>query len=397
MGLRVAYLTHYAEAYGANRSLLDLVLASRANDGVEPFVILAADGPLCGLLEAHGITHAVVPFVPWMHKRVFMGALHHRAMQWWRHRQQARERARSNAKAVHAMVQWCKDRNIELVHVNSAVISVGPALSDALGVPWVWHIRELPFHHYAFHVDGGMHAYRAALRKATTIIAVSEAVRTEVLRNAEDPGKMRVVYDGIFTEERRKRLLAHANERWSAVEPFTFILAGLFHPSKGQLEAVEALAQLHAAGVPARLLLVGDGRMAPVVQRIQELGLKDHVILPGFVDPVDPWLLKAHCALTCSRYEAYGRATLEALASGIPVIGHASGGTVELIAKDVTGMLYTTPEELVACMLQLVRSPQRARELGASAMRSDLSKRTLEAMANDVVHVYWTVLGRTSH
>ncbi len=395
MALRVAYLTHYAEAYGANRSLLDLVIAARDEHAVVPHVILATDGTLCRTLAEHGIAYSVIPFAPWMHKRVYMGGPHHRTMQWWRHQQQRRMRAGQNKKAAEAIERQCRAWDIHLLHINSAVIGLGPALSKALDVPWVWHIRELPFHHYAFHVDGGLAAYADALRNAHGIVAVSKAVQRDIARHANVEPKIRVIYDAVFSEERRTRLLERFAEGSREQGPFTFILTGLFHASKGQMEAVEAMAALRTAGIEAKLLLVGGGRDEAIKRRVEELALQDHVSFMGFVDPIEEVLLRAHCALTCSRHEAYGRATVEALAAGLPVIGHASGGTVELIAEGSTGYLYTTQQELVDRMARLARSPLRAAEMGEAARLSTVAQRTIHGTAADIIGVYWTVLGKS--
>ena len=49
---------------------------------------------------------------------------------------------------------------------------------------------------------------------------------------------------------------------------------------------------------------------------------------------------QADIGLTCSRNEAFGRTTVEALLMGKPVIGTNTGGTVDLISDGVDGLLY---------------------------------------------------------
>jgi len=59
-GPRVAFLTHYAELYGANRSLLGLV-DGLSGYGVRPHVILPEPGDLLGALAARAVPAAVLP------------------------------------------------------------------------------------------------------------------------------------------------------------------------------------------------------------------------------------------------------------------------------------------------------------------------------------------------
>jgi glycosyltransferase involved in cell wall biosynthesis len=392
--MKVAYLTHYAELYGANRCMMDLLLQAREAHGVEPHVLLATDGPLTAELERHGIPHAVIPWQPWVDRHVYMGGPHHRLMQRFRRWRKERARSAHNAALLPKLVAQARAWSIELLHVNSSVIGMGGALAQELDVPWIWHVRELFGLHYGYQADGGPRAFARALRGADAVIAMSGAVRAELRRQAGSDLPVQVVYDGVYTAAQARDLAARGQERWSRTAPFRFVLVALFHPSKGQLDAVEALAEVRGRGADAQLVLVGGGPSDPVVQRIRELGLGAHVKLTGFVPDAREHILAAHCALSCSRHEAYGRATLEALSSGIPVIGHASGGTPELIDHRRTGLLYLRPDELCDHMLQLCDDPQWAWHMGQAAMEGFAAQRSIEAMADEVVRVYWAVLRR---
>jgi len=52
----------------------------------------------------------------------------------------------------------------------------------------------------------------------------------------------------------------------------------------------------------------------------------------------------ADLVVVCSRDEAFGRVTVEAMKAGKPVIGARSGGTAELIREGENGLLYTPGE-----------------------------------------------------
>jgi L-malate glycosyltransferase len=98
--------------------------------------------------------------------------------------------------------------------------------------------------------------------------------------------------------------------------------------------------------------------------------------------------------LQCSRHEAMGRIVLEAKVAGVPVIGHASGATPELIDHERNGFLYTTTDELVERMSALVGDHGLARRLG-EAGRAEVSGRyTVEAMTEATVATYQQVMAR---
>ena len=65
---RVAFITHYAELYGANLSLLNL-LEGLGRYGVRPHVIAPEPGDLLPELARRGIPAAVLPFEWWVSPR----------------------------------------------------------------------------------------------------------------------------------------------------------------------------------------------------------------------------------------------------------------------------------------------------------------------------------------
>lgn len=160
--MRVAYLTHYAELYGANLSLLDLLEELRAQ-GVRPLVILPAPGPFEARLRALNIAVEIVPFEPWMSVPHASGRWYHRWVQRWQQWRAARFRAARNAKAAGTIGALLKARGIDLLHANSVVVGVVPALLRSISVPVVWHVRELPGAHYGLVPDVGRTGYQRAL------------------------------------------------------------------------------------------------------------------------------------------------------------------------------------------------------------------------------------------
>jgi glycosyltransferase involved in cell wall biosynthesis len=367
--IRIAYLTHYPELYGANRSLLDLLLELRDRGAVLPHVLLPREGDLVSALQREGVPHAVIPFQPWMSERHRSGRFYHRWKQHWQQEQKARERERTNAQLLPALAAQVKAWDAQLLHANSAAVGVAHGLK-------------------AF-IDAGARGYGRALCSADRLIAISNAVQEDILRYTGPFDRITRIYNGVLRAQRYAELLQDSEARWSNPGPFTFLLLGLIHPSKGQLEAVEAMALLKQRGVSARLVIAGDGRDAALKQRIAELGVADVVELKGFVKDPFPLFRSAHALLMCSRNEAMGRVTVEGMACGLPVIGHASGGTLELVEEGVNGLLYPGGAEALADRMQrLAVDPVLARSLGEAAARGAAERFSVERYASEVLEVY---------
>ena len=100
--MRIAYITHYAELYGANRSMLDLLLELRQRGEVDPVVLLPREGPLTATLAAAQVPFAVIPWQPWMSDRHYSGRFYHRIKQHFGHERAARERGKKHTFALYS-------------------------------------------------------------------------------------------------------------------------------------------------------------------------------------------------------------------------------------------------------------------------------------------------------
>jgi glycosyltransferase involved in cell wall biosynthesis len=105
---------------------------------------------------------------------------------------------------------------------------------------------------------------------------------------------------------------------------------------------IDAVALCVKGGVDLKLVIVGDGRYRPVLQRrARRLGLEGSVSFRGQLPaglPICQELDHADLFVLASRTEGLPRAIIEAMARGLPCIGSLVGGIPELLP----------PEDLVA-------------------------------------------------
>lgn len=378
--MRVGFVTHYAALYGANRSLLNLIDGLRAH-GVESCVVMPEEGDLARELSARKVPFASMP------------------LQWWvspyRWRREQAARLFSNLRLLPRLARQLRRWNVHAVYTNSAVIPSGAFAAKLLKRPHIWHLREFVGLDYGFHYDWGERPFRAVLQWAEAIIAVSEPVRAHLVgeRGRE---KTHVIHNGVAWEAEFDRFYQQASRKHADGSRYTFALVGVIHPAKGQKDALAAMARLKHRFPGARLLIVGSGRKRDTdeCRRLaHELGLDERVEFPGYIDNPYSAYFAADAVLMCSKHEALGRATIEAMASCRPVIGYDSAGTSELIEHEATGLLYRGgPEELAECMERFIERPNWARQLGQNGWRVARAKFTIERYAGQVYGVLDSVV-----
>lgn len=157
-------------------------------------------------------------------------------------------------------------------------------------------------------------------------------------------------------------------------ETFRCVMVGVVHPAKNQEEAIRAIAQLRTDGWRTNLTIIGTGAKDHIdfLKRLAKmLGVEGYVQFVGEVhhDDLMGCLHHYDVLLMCSRCEAFGRVTIEAMSKGLPVIGADSGGTPEIIMEGHTGFLYPPGniDQLVGYISFLMASPNVLRIFGENA------------------------------
>ncbi len=378
---RVTFVTHYTELYGANLSLLNLI-EGLAPYGVQAHVLCPDRGDLLPALDRRGVPWAVIPFEWWVSShRTLTGTA---------------TRLAKNVRRLRSITRQMAAWETDLVYSNSSVFAVGAMAAAELDLPHVWHLREFGRRDYDLWPDFGTRLCRLAFRTADATIFVSHALQRACLGKAVLPNSQ-VIYNGIAPakvfDDRKQAAEATRGRK----QPFTFVLVGRFRESKGQAVAIRALA---AGPADARLLLVGgagntgdQGYYDGCRSLVTDLGLTNRVEFWGYVPDPERAFLAADAALMCSRNEAMGRVTAEAMSAARPVIGFDAGGTTELIEDGRTGQLYRGDETALAvCLAKYCESPDLAKQHGDAGWHLARRRHTEEVYSSSVNAVLRGVL-----
>ncbi|HSV63112.1 MAG TPA: N-acetyl-alpha-D-glucosaminyl L-malate synthase BshA [Chthoniobacterales bacterium] len=113
-----------------------------------------------------------------------------------------------------------------------------------------------------------------------------------------------------------------------------------------------------------RLLILAGAPFAPFEPLVEQLGLRDRVIVREDAAVVENYLPAADAGLYASENESFGLSILETMFFGKPVIAFSVGGIPEVVGD--TGSLHQFGDiaGMAVALDKLVESPDSARELG---------------------------------
>jgi teichuronic acid biosynthesis glycosyltransferase TuaC len=177
-----------------------------------------------------------------------------------------------------------------------------------------------------------------AAQVAGGLITVSQALGEQLVRIGADPGKVRVLPNGVDAQ------VFHAAEDRAALraelglEGPHVLSVGRLVPIKGHDLLVRALGELPDVS----LVLFGDGPERGALTRLaSELGVADRVRLMGRAPHAElaRWYAASDVVALASENEGCPNAVLEGLACGTPVVASEVGGIPELITDEVAGEL----------------------------------------------------------
>lgn len=215
---------------------------------------------------------------------------------------------------------------------------------------------------------------RTVAHRAAAIVCLTESAREDAVDTLGlDPSRVHVIAAGPaagFTAVSDEALLDDAARRYGLRRGF-LLCVGTIEPRKNLVRLVEAYARLRAGGFAEPLVLAGalGWKYGDLFLRIESLGLRDAVRMPGFVPDEDLPLLLGLCGAFVypSLYEGFGLPIIEALACGAPTVTSDRGAMAE-VAGDAAVLIDPMDTGSMADALRVVLTDpstrQRLREAG---------------------------------
>lgn len=260
------------------------------------------------------------------------------------------------------MARLIKDNGYQLLHSHTPrSLMVAAVASKLANVPLVHHVHSQTNTEVGQRLQSRMNAWleKTCCRRASQVIAVSNSIADYMQKTGFNKDRIRVVANGV-----PGRWTSRAPHPPTRCETWNIGMVALLRPRKGLEVLFEALRELVVRNLPVRLRVVGRFSTtlyrAECLRLAENMGVGQYIDWVGFSSQVDAELARMHCLVLPSVLaEGLPMVLIEAMASGVPIIGSDVDGIRDVIKHESNGMLVE-PEDAdsLADALQYVLSDE---------------------------------------
>lgn len=213
-------------------------------------------------------------------------------------------------------------------------------------------------------------------------VAPSQAVKQYLIEAGIN--SVKIVWHGTPIEPQRPTLTSAP----------TVAFAGRLVKEKGADVLLKAFALVVKQIPEAKLLLVGDGAEREALkQQINDLNITANVFMPGLISRIEIEKLfsTAWVQVVPSLWpEPFGLVVIEAMMHGIAVIVSASGGLLEIVQNNETGLVVPpgNSQALAAALLQILQNRELAEQMGAKAREVATTQYSQDIYVDNFLELY---------
>jgi glycosyltransferase involved in cell wall biosynthesis len=302
-------------------------------------------------------------------------------------------RGRLDLKTIHILRRSIRNSGVSLVHGHGYKSNLdGFFSSKPLGVPFVatchlWTGASLTIRLYEY-LDS------LILRKATRVVAVSDAIADCLHKAGIQRDKISVIYNGTDLPARTK-CQPTVRQELRVGDRVIVGTVGRLETQKGIEYFIAAAKEVLSEFPQVLFVVVGEGSLRSKFQRmIIDLRLSSNLLLLGRRNDMAGVYASLDLFVLASIDEGMPMTILEALAAGRPVVATKVGAVDKLIIPERTGML-TEPRDVAGlrdAMLRCLRDPSFALDLGRNGEEYVRTSFSSDGMARSYLDVYRQVL-----
>jgi len=326
----ILYMHAGAEMYGADKVLLDLIRRLDKSK-YRPYVVLPTDGVLVEAIKKEGIDIRVMPY-PIMRRKYFnpKGIV---------------EYGLSFIKYSKELVKFAKEKQIDIVHTNTAAVLEGSYVSKKLKIPQLWSIHEIIVS------PKMMFKLTSKLISKYSSITITDSAAVKLHLETSGyfkNGSIKVVYNGVdsnrFSPNNHSDYL---NNEWSIPQYARIIgMMGRVNSWKGQSDFLKAANIIMKKYPDVYTVFIGSAfegeewRERELAESIAASPYSNRIVSRGYrTDSEGIYKLFDVFVLPSTNPDPLPTVVLEAMATGKPIVGYRHGGVCEMVEEGTNGLL----------------------------------------------------------
>lgn len=228
---------------------------------------------------------------------------------------------------------------------------------------------------------------------SSKIIAVSEAVRQNLLEAGIPDSMIKVIYGGV--DEAARLSVEDINEIKKSYgieeQDLVYGIVARLAAVKGHKYLIEAADIVVKRNGNIKFVVAGTGPMeTQLKEMVQQKGLEKHFVFTGFIKDIGRIYNIFDVNMSCSLSEALCLALIEGMTIGKPMIGTKVGGVPEVIQHLETGLLVQpgSSQELAEAILMLAEDEAVRKVMGDNALKVMKEKFSASVMAEEILKLY---------
>ncbi len=229
-----------------------------------------------------------------------------------------------------------------------------------------------------------------------SLVAVSDAVRQNMLDNGAAKEKISVIYGGIRpVRELEDKERSEVRHKWGISDQDIVIgIVARLAEVKGHKYFLEAAEIISREKNDLKFVIAGGGPLENMLkEQAKELGIESRAVFTGFMENIYEILNILDINVISSLSEALCLSLIEGMSIGKPSVGTDTGGVPEVVRDGHNGFLVPVgnSEKLAAAVLKLIDDPQLRKTMGDRGRILAAQSFTAAAMAKDIEKLYEAV------
>jgi len=270
-----------------------------------------------------------------------------------------------------------KTKKLYCLSLTEKLLATIPARLMGYSVFWIEHLRiERWLALNPFLLCYIFNSYFA------TTIAVSQAVRGQLIDLGLSKNKVKVIYNGIDIKKFHPQKI-------SKPQPEKLIIGTVCRlcPEKGVDYLIKAFGQAINKNNELLLMIVGEGPEKENLKNLaRDKNISDKVFFLGWQDDIPRFLNSIDIfALTPTRRESFGISAGEASACGLPVVATDISGLSEVVSDNETGLVVESKniDKIASAIVRLANDENLREDMGKAGRKRVIENFTIEQMIDN--------------